>query len=153
MEIRRYRTEDLDKIVQLFYDTVNTINIRDYTSEQVAAWSSARERLLRSNDFFMSLYTLAAVEGEHIIGYGNIDRNGYLDHLFVHKDRQGIGVATAICDKLERYAKECNCKLITVHASVTAKPFFERRGYSVVKENTVEIDGVKLRNYFMEKEL
>ena len=29
------------------------------------------------------------VENEKVLGYGNIDKRGYLDHLYVHKDYQG----------------------------------------------------------------
>lgn len=36
-------------------------------------------------------------------------------------------------------------------SSITAKPFFEKRGYIVIKEQTVERFGVELRNYVMEK--
>ena len=38
------------------------------------------------------------------------------------------------------------------HASITAKPFFERRGYKAVKEQQVERKGVLLTNYVMIKE-
>ncbi len=39
---------------------------------------------------------------------------------------------------------------IITHASVTAKPFFEKRGYRVVKEQFVERKSVFLKNYIME---
>jgi len=42
---------------------------------------------------------------------------------------------------------------IIVHASITAKSFFESRGYKVVKEQKIERKSVLLTNYFMEKEL
>lgn len=35
MEIRKYQEEDLEEIVQLFYETVRTVNRRDYSQEQV----------------------------------------------------------------------------------------------------------------------
>ena len=39
MIIREYRKEDLGEVMQLFYDTVHTVNRRDYTEEQVNAWA------------------------------------------------------------------------------------------------------------------
>ena len=39
-----------------------------------------------------------------------------------------------------------------ISASITAKPFFERRGYKAVKEQQVERKGVLLTNYVMIKE-
>ena len=41
---------------------------------------------------------------------------------------------------------------ITTYASITAKPFFEKRGYKVVKERQVERQGIFLTNYVMIKE-
>ena len=73
---------------------------------------------------------------------------GYLDRLFVHKNHQRQGIATAICDELERAAIG---KQITTHASITAKGFFLRRGYRVVKKQEVMRCGVLLTNFLMEK--
>ena len=39
----------------------------------------------------------------------------------------------------------------TTHASLTAKPFFEKRGYQVVQEQQVERKGILLTNYVMKK--
>lgn len=83
-----------------------------------------------------------------MIGFGDIDNTGYLDHLFVHTNYQRKGVATAICNKLEQAAQG---KIVT-HASITAKPFFEKRGYKIIKEQQVERKGIFLINFVMEKE-
>lgn len=65
----------------------------------------------------------------------------------MHKDYQSQGIATALCDALEA-AVPGN---ITTHASITAKPFFEKRGYQVRREQTVFRFGVGLTNFVMEK--
>ena len=75
---------------------------------------------------------------------------GYLDRLYVHKDYQGMGVGTAICDALESHIHEGR---IYTHASITARPFFEKRGYRLVKEQQVERRGVLLTNFVMEKQV
>ena len=60
---------------------------------------------------------------------------------------QGKGVATALCDRLEQVC----AGVISTHASITAKPFFEKRGYRVIREQQVERQGVALTNFVMEK--
>ena len=40
MEIRKYQAEDLEEIVQLFYETIQTVNRKDYSQEQVEVWSN-----------------------------------------------------------------------------------------------------------------
>ena len=99
-----------------------------------------------------------AVEDGQIVGFGDMDDTGYLDRLYVHAKYQGRGIASAICDRLERKwleqksaGKPVSKKIIT-HASITARPFFEKRGYRVVKEQQVTRQGVLLINYVMEKE-
>lgn len=71
---------------------------------------------------------------------------GYLDRLYVHKDHQGIGIATALCEKLEASVESAT---VTTHAFITARPFFEDRGYVVKKEQ----QGILLTNYVMEKQI
>lgn len=73
--------------------------------------------------------------------------DGYLDRLYVHADHQRQGIATALCDRLEQSVPGP----FTTHASITAKPFFEKRGYTVVKEQAVERHGVLLTNFVMVK--
>ena len=60
------------------------------------------------------------------------------------------GIATKICDKIEM---KFNVSKITTHASITAKSFFLKRGYQVIKEQQVIRNGVVLTNYVMEKVL
>jgi acetyltransferase, GNAT family len=75
---------------------------------------------------------------------------GYLDRLYVHKDHQGIGIATALYEKLEASVESAT---VTTHAFITARPFFEDRGYVVKKEQQVERQGILLTNYVMEKQI
>ena len=66
--------------------------------------------------------------------------------LYVHKDFQRLGIAAKLCDELEKGFED-----ITVYASITAKSFFEKRGYVVLKAQEVERRGVKLKNFVMKK--
>ena len=102
--------------------------------------------------------TAVAAEDGQIVGFGDMDDTGYLDRLYVHAKHQGRGIVSAICDRLEgkwleqKSAGKPVSKKIITHASITARPFFEKRGYRVVKEQQVTRQGVLLINYVMEKE-
>lgn len=149
MVIRAYREEDLDEILKLFFDTVHSVNLRDYTKEQADAWAGVSRDELQKAAWARSLAShksLVAEENGKITGFGDIDETGYLDRLYVHKDRQGCGIASALCDRLEEGFAE-----VTTHASLTARGFFERRGYRVLKEQQVERRGVFLKNFVMQK--
>lgn len=148
IHIRTYTSKDCLLLAQLFYDTVHTVNARDYTPEQLQAWAPGLPDLEQWNRSFLEHTTFVAEAEGVIAGFGDIDGTGYLDRLYVHKDYQGRGIATALCDALERSAGEV--ERIVTHASLTAKPFFLSRGYRVKKEQQVERNGTLLTNYVME---
>lgn len=148
VELRRYQQADCKELTELFYNTVHIVNAKDYTEKQLNVWATRQVDLDRWNLLLQKHYSIVAVENDRIVGFGDMDKTGYLDHLYVHVSFQGHGIATAICDRLERFV-EGN---ITTHASITARPFFEKRGYRVVKEQEVERSGVVLTNYVMIKE-
>lgn len=148
MVLRKYETADCGELVRLFYETVHTINAADYTKEQLDAWASENVDMEEWDRLFREHDSVIAVEGGTITGFGDMDRDGYLDRLYVHKDYQRKGIATAICDRLERAVQG---KIVT-HASVTAKPFFEKRGYRVMRKQQVFRRGTALINFVMEKE-
>ena len=150
MKIRRYESADLKQILRLFYETVRAVNIKDYTTEQINAWTAGHIDLKEWDASFQRHITYVVTENNLVVGFGDIDRTGYLDKLFVHKDFQGRGIATLICNRLEN---EVEVECIRVHASITAKPFFEKRGYEGVKQQEVERQGVFLTNYIMKKYL
>lgn len=148
MEIRKYQQSDCRELTELFYNTVHTVNVKDYTKEQLDVWATGEVDLEKWNQSLQEHYSIVAVENNVIVGFGDIDKTGYLDRLFVHANYQGRGIATAICNQLE-LAVEGN---IITHASVTARPFFEKRGYKVVKEQQAKRQGTYLTNYVMVKE-
>ena len=150
MNIRRYKPTDCEGLASLFYHTVHSVNAKDYSQEQLNVWATGKIDLEEWNKSLMANYSVVAVENNIIVGFGDIDKSGYLDRLFVHKDYQRRGIATAICNELERVVKVD--KIIT-HSSITAKPFFEQRGFVEVKEQQVIRNDITLTNYVMEKQV
>ena len=148
MIIRDYHPEDCPKLAKLFYDTVHTVNTVDYTPEQCSVWATGEVDQDNWNASFLTHHTVVAEKNGVIVGFGDMDEHGYLDRLYVHKDYQRQGIATAICDELEHSSGEKN---FITHASITAKPFFEHRGYRIVKEQQVERRRILLTNFVMEK--
>lgn len=149
MTIREYGSEDCACLARLFYDTVHTVNAKDYSKKQLDVWATGKVNLEEWDRSFKKHHTVVAVCDGEIAGFADIDDTGYLDRLYVHKDYQGKGIATALCNRLESMV---NTGKITTHASITSRPFFEKRGYRVIREQQVERQGIMLTNYVMEKE-
>lgn len=148
LTLRKYKSEDCPILAQLFYDTVHTINAADYTEDQLNVWATGTVDIEAWDASFCENETIVAEINGLVVGFGDIRSDGYLDRLYVHRDYQRQGVATAICNELEQ-AFEAD-KIIT-HASITAKAFFEKRGYKAVKKQQVKRQGVFLTNFVMEK--
>ncbi len=145
--LRKYRPEDFEDIAKLFYQTVHSINARDYSPCQLDAWAKDLHSLDRRQEDFANQNSWIALIDDEIAGFGSID-GSYLDMLYVSKDRQRCKVATALCDEMEKGLDK-----ITTHASITAKDFFLKRGYVVIRQQNVLRDGVALTNFEMQKTL
>lgn len=148
MVIRKYVTSDCEQLADLFYQTVHTVNAKDYTKEQLDVWADGNVDMKEWNQSFLAHDTVVCLKNGRIVGFGDIDKTGYLDRLYVHKDYQRQGIASVICDELELTVSQ---NKIRTYASITAKPFFEQRGYRVIRKQQVIRNGVSLRNYVMEK--
>lgn len=147
MYIRKYDPSDCPAMAALFYDTVHRVNCWDYAPEQLNVWATGQVDLDKWNQSFLAHHTLVAIKDGCLVGFGDMDSTGYLDRLYVHADYQGQGIATALCNALEKTVTGT----VTTHASITARPFFESRGYRVVKAQQVQRQGIFLTNYVMEK--
>lgn len=148
MEVREYNKYDLMEMISLFQKTVHLVNIRDYTQEQIDVWAPDFIDNEKWAKELSEHHTFVAVHDSIIVGFGDIDGGGYLDRLYVHHEYQRQGVASMLCDRLESMVAPG--VPVRTDASITARPFFENRGYKVVKEQFVERNGVFLKNYNME---
>jgi putative acetyltransferase len=73
--------------------------------------------------------------------------------MFVHPQYQGVGVASLLLRTVEATAQNQGLRCLTTEASLTARPFFERRGFDVVASQEVQKRGQTLRNFLMERRL
>ena len=145
---------DIPEMRELFRTTVLTVNSKDYTKEEVEDWTSCGDsvahwkNLLAKNDY------VGAIDRQgKIIGFSSVNAEGYLHSMFVHKDQQGKGLATLLLSEVEKIARKYDVHKINVEASITARPFFEKHGYKVVKEQKAKANRLWLTNYVMEKAL
>ncbi len=153
MRIRTATIEDIAELKSLYVNTINSINSRDYNKEQIAAWASTSENTGSLEKRILDQLFIVAVNDDEIItGFSSLDlKNAYLDLMYVHKNYQKRGIATMLLNELLARANELKIKEITSDVSITARPFFEKRGFDVVKEQIVNVKGVKMINFKMNR--
>ena len=153
MLIRDYRPDDARAIVRLFYETIHTVNLADYTAEQADAWAPTVPDADAWNRRMSRRRTLVAERDGEVIGFADIENDGHIDFFFCRHDVVRQGVGTELYRAIEAVARGLGLGRVFTAASITARPFFERQGFRVLKRNTHVRHGVALVNYAMEKRL
>ena len=97
--LSEYRPGEAAALVRLFYNTVHSVCLGDYTQEQVDAWADGTADPAVWEQSFLRHQTLVARIGGEIAGFADLDGD-YLDRLYVHRDFQRQGVATALAQAL-----------------------------------------------------
>ena len=150
LELRLYRSQDCPVLLDLFRNTVRNVNSRDYSPQQIAAWIECVDPERWQITLAQHLTLVAELDGV-VVGFADIvPETGYLDRLYVHCDYQRLGIATALCNRLEPLSQTGK---VFSDVSVTAEPFFAARGYQVVRRQLVERCGVLLPNCVMLRKL
>ncbi len=151
IEIRKYQESDALDLWAIFYHTVRNVNLRDYSQAQVEAWApdGFSSEIWQRKMNLLSPF-VAEIDGK-IVGYSDLQENGLIDHFFCHHEHQGRGVGRQLMEHVLRMGKLQGITRFYSEVSITARPFYERFGFNVIQEQTIEVRGQKLCNFVMEK--
>lgn len=151
--VRAALQSDAVELKNLFQNTVLAINRRDYSQAEVEDWASCGDDLSNIEDMIKTHYFIVAINQQsEIVGFSSITPQGYLHSMFVHKDFQGEGIATMLLNEIEQYAITNGIMRITSEVSLTARPFFEKKGYIVEEEQKRKANQLSLTNFWMAKQ-
>ncbi|PKL85934.1 MAG: GNAT family N-acetyltransferase [Ignavibacteriae bacterium HGW-Ignavibacteriae-1] len=153
ISIRHSKLSDLAEIQRMFVDTISAICKVDYSPEQIKVWTSSIENTQRWIDKLSSQYFLIAELDNKIVGFASLGNNDYLDFLYVHKDYQRQGIADRLYNDIEAEAIRKESKVLTSDVSITAKAFFEKKGFRTIQKQTKIIKNIEIVNYKMVKKL
>jgi putative acetyltransferase len=137
-------------------DTITEICKADYDIGQIEAWTfdtKNNANKQRWQTILTNQFVLIAQQDNKIVGFATLDNGNYIDLFYVHKDYQRQGIANKLYADIEIEAKRQQQKVLTADVSKTARPFFEKQQFEVVKEQVVTIKKVNLTNYKMSKRL
>jgi ribosomal protein S18 acetylase RimI-like enzyme len=151
--IRRYIRGEEEALRQLFYETVHGINIRDYSQAQVDAWAPADYDLEAWIERLEKTSPWVACEGDDLLGFAEMDSTGRIDCFYVHHARQGRQIGSALLDKMQKEAMKLGLLQLEVEASISARDFFQHKGFVTIQRQQVERRGELLTNYLMRQSI
>lgn len=147
-----YEESMLNEMMQLFYNTVHTVNAKDYRKDQLNGWAPLHtdkkfwEQRLKKN------ICKVAFLNDTMVGFTELV-DEHVDTLYVHKDFQRQKIAASLFDEILHIAELKKYDVLTTEASITARPFFEAFGFRVTQVKKKLYNGRDFTNFKMTKDL
>lgn len=151
MKIREYRESDAKEKAEVHRRSIREIARDDYSRDEIEVWSDVE---VEDDPLPDKKVRYVATENGKIVGFGDYDREGgEITGLYVHPDYTGEGVGQQLLGEVEKDAREHNLDNLMCSSTVTAKRFYRRNGYEVIRQETHEIENQDLKVYTMKKQL
>ncbi|PIZ76663.1 hypothetical protein COY05_00205 [Candidatus Peregrinibacteria bacterium CG_4_10_14_0_2_um_filter_38_24] len=116
----------------------------------IKVWAG-RTNAKRFRDSAYKCKRWVAVEKDRIIGFVEHGDDDELWGLYVHKNYVGKGIGSRLLNIAEKSLKSQGVKVIKIKSTLTARRFYEKHGYKVVKKVLHPVEDKKLRIYIMAK--
>ena len=141
IDFREATQDDLPEITSIYRDTIRAVNCKDYTEEQIEAWSSGADDLKKWQDRIKKFYFLVAEVNHQIVGFSYLRNGYYLENMFVHKDFQRKTIASKLLRIMESQVSINGHDTIKSDISTTALDFFDSHFYDVEKKQKKSFKG------------
>jgi putative acetyltransferase len=151
--LRPFLPADTPMLAVIFIAAIQELTGEDYNEAQQEAWASVAEDEAAFGNKLAGQLTLIATMQNSPVGFASLKGPDHIDMLYVHPSVAGQGVASMLCDALEKLAGGRGATKLTVDASDNASEFFRKRGYVATQRNTVTVNGEWLANTTMQKTL
>ena len=151
--LRPFLPDDTPILAAIFAAAIQDLTGDDYGEEQQEAWASVADDEDTFGARLAGELTLIATMQGAPVAFAALKGKDHVDMLYVHPSVAGQGVATMLCDALEKLAGSRGAAKLTVDASDTASDFFRKRGYVAQQRNSVTVNGEWLANTTMQKTL
>lgn len=149
--LRPFLLADTPVLAAIFVASIEQLTGDDYSEAQQQAWAGAAADEEQFGERLAGELTLVATLQNSPVGFAALKGADHIDMLYVHPGAAGQGVASMLCDALEKLAGGRGAKSLTVDASDNATDFFTKRGYVATRRSTVTVNGEWLANTTMQK--
>lgn len=151
MYIRKLLDDEYDEVIKLINETVHSVCKNDYSEKELDAWAPANFDAVKFRNSLSDAFNIVAFKGEKIVGFLSIERNGYINRLYTHKDFQKMGIATSLFEKALLWARENGIRELSLDSSKTAEGFYLKMGFEKTGISVIHHGDVVFRNTVMKK--
>lgn len=153
VEIRRFKPGDETALFHVYFTAIHELASHDYSHEQIAAWAPANFDMVLWANRIQAIQPFVALLGNDIVGYADMQPDGYIDHFFVSGSRPRQGIGTRLMSRIHEEAASLGLSELRSRVSKTAQPFFALHGFRIVERGFPIVRGVALENALMRKGL
>ena len=153
VSLRPFLPADAPALIDIFRAAIEEIASEDYDSAQLEAWTAKADDEGGFTKKLASQLTLIGLVDGAVAGFASLKGADVIDLLYVHPRYARRRVGSILCEALEKLAGARGASKISVDASDTAQPLFEKRGYLAIRRNTIPLGDVWLGNTTMQKPL
>ncbi len=151
--VRLATSFDASAIATLFHETVKKVNARDYDVKQISAWAGAAPDVAKWRARQAGRTTWVFEVGGTVRGFAEFSTTGQVEGIYVHADHQRKGIASALLVQIEEEARRLGVARLSTGASTTARAFFQKRGFKVLKQQEIDYPGSSFTHLRMAKPL
>jgi putative acetyltransferase len=153
MLIRDFNPGEETELRCVFMSSVHELASGFYTKEQLNAWAPLAYDKQQWSEKISSLHPFIAVIDGRIAGYTDLQGSGCIDHFFVSGQFSRRGVGSALMHHIHQVAAQRQISELSAHVSLAAELFFSKHGFSVMRHQSVTVNGVSLNNSLMSRQL
>lgn len=148
-DIRRALHSDAEDIIHAHVESIRRICSKDYTPQQIEAWSGRKFRIPLWEDTIDRDYVWVVTYKNKVHGFGHFavmdNENGEVMGLYLTPEICGKGLAKKLFEEILKIAYKQQLKKINLHATITARGFYERLGFfQSASDTTIEMQGVPI---------
>jgi len=148
MKIIPYSSARSKEITELFYTAVHHIDDAIYSQQQKEAWAPLPIDYLKWYERLTIKKPYMALLNKQVVGFIELEHD-IIDCAYVHPEHQGKGIGSALVNHVTSLAEKSDVTILSVNASIIAKPLFEKLGFLIESKNEVIRNNVLLTNYTM----
>ena len=149
IHITQYKHDYYDELREVFFTAIHQVANHHYNSQQLHAWAPVNYDKPSWAKRLDSIKPFMAFIDNKLVGYADVQKDGYIDHFFVHGDYQQLGIAKALMNKI--IESSVNSKPLYSHVSLSAYDFFKAQGFIEINTQQASINAVQLSNFLMQK--